>query len=207
MIGDRTLFTVGHSTHPMNRFIDLLKRHGITAVADVRSQPYSRVNPQFNREVLGATLKQNGIAYVFLGKELGARSDDPKCYIDGKVSYERLATSTTFKDGLERLREGMKLHKVVLMCAEKDPLSCHRTILVSRHVIDNLGFAVQHILADGRLEEHGAAMRRLMNLLKMPEADMFNSRQELLSQAYETQGERIAYQRESKTTANSVSSE
>lgn len=81
----RTLFTVGHSTHAADHFLDLLKRNGVTAIADVRSSPFSRHSPQFNRDRLSALLREHGIAYAFLGKELGARSQDPACYVDGKV--------------------------------------------------------------------------------------------------------------------------
>jgi len=81
------IFTIGHSTHGFTRFVELLKRHRVTAVADVRSMPCSRRQPQFNREDLRNSLKACGIAYVFLGKELGARSDDPTCYENGRVQY------------------------------------------------------------------------------------------------------------------------
>jgi uncharacterized protein (DUF488 family) len=93
----QTVFTIGHSTHSETRFIDLLQLHHITAVCDVRSKPYSRRNPQFNREDLKETLDDNGIAYVFLGKELGARSQDAACHDGGKVQYERLAQTELFK--------------------------------------------------------------------------------------------------------------
>ena len=85
-----TVFTIGHSTHPQERFIALLEQHGITALGDVRSRPYSQFNPQFNREELEKALGEHGIAYRFLGKELGARSDDPSCYEGGKVQYARI---------------------------------------------------------------------------------------------------------------------
>ena len=124
-----TVFTIGHSTHPQERFIGLLLKHGITAVCDVRSKPYSRMNPQFNREDLEEALLAQGIAYRFLGKELGARSDDPDCYVGGKVQYDRLAGTELFKQGLKRVIRGLKEDfRIALMCAEKEPLECHRTI-------------------------------------------------------------------------------
>jgi uncharacterized protein (DUF488 family) len=79
------IFTVGHSNHPLDHFIALLQRHDIAAIADVRSKPYSRANPQFNRDELKEALTHTGIVYVFLGKELGARSEDAACYENGKV--------------------------------------------------------------------------------------------------------------------------
>ncbi|HTS66206.1 MAG TPA: DUF488 domain-containing protein [Candidatus Acidoferrales bacterium] len=187
------VFTIGHSTHEIERFLELLRAHGITAVGDVRSNPYSRMNPQYNREPLKAVLTAAGIAYVFLGRELGARSDDPSCYQAGKVQYDRLARTPLFLEGLERVREGMARYRLALMCAEKEPLECHRGILVSRH-LDAAGIGVQHILADGSLESHTAAIERLRDQLNLPESDLFRTPQEVLEDAYRLQGERIAYE-------------
>jgi uncharacterized protein (DUF488 family) len=188
----QTVFTIGHSTHRQEHFVSLLSQHGVTAVCDVRSKPYSRVNPQFNREVLKETLRANGIAYVFLGNELGARSDDPSCYEDGKVQYDRLANTELFRQGIQRVQEGMKSYRVGLMCAEKEPLECHRTILIARHLA-TLRLDVQHIHADGRLESHAAAISRLAQQLYLREDDMFRSREEIMAEAYRMQEERIAY--------------
>jgi uncharacterized protein (DUF488 family) len=163
-----TVFTIGHSTHPQERFIALLLQHGITALCDVRSKPYSRVNPQFNREDLKKALLEHGITYVFLGKELGARSEDDACYANGRVQYDRLAHTKLFRLGLDRVRNGMKEYRIALMCAEKEPLECHRTILVARHLAA-LGLNVEHIHADGRLESHDAALSRLARMVNLPE--------------------------------------
>ena len=187
------VFTIGHSTHELERFLELLRLHEITAVGDVRSNPYSRMNPQYNREPLKAVLTAAGVAYVFLGRELGARSEDPACYQAGKVQYDRLARTPLFRAGLERVREGMSHHRLALMCAEKEPLECHRGILVSRH-LDAAGIPVQHILADGSLESHTDAMQRLRDQLKLPESDLFRTPEEVLEDAYRLQGERIAYE-------------
>ena len=188
-----TVFTIGHSTHSQERFIALLLQHGITALCDVRSKPYSRVNPQFNREGLEQALLTHDIAYRFLGKELGARSDDPACYQDGKVRYDRLAETELYRLGLNRVLSGIKQNfRIALMCAEKEPLECHRTILVARHLVA-LGLDIEHIHADGRLESHAAALNRLARMHNLPEDDMFRSREELLAEAYRRQEERIAY--------------
>lgn len=189
-----TIFTIGHSTHPQERFIELLHMHGINALCDVRSGPYSRTNPQFNREKLEEVLLVHHIAYRFLGKELGARTNDPTCYVDGKVQYDRLAQTKPFKYGLKRILRGLKDgFRVALVCAEKEPLDCHRTILVARHLAA-LGVPVVHIHADGHLEAHEAALDRLARMFNLPERDMFRSRDELLDEAYRRQGERIAYE-------------
>jgi uncharacterized protein (DUF488 family) len=188
----QTVFTIGHSTHTLQRFIALLKLHDITALADVRSKPYSRTNPQFDREDLKKQLREVGITYVFLGKELGARSEDPSCYDHGRVQYGRLALTELFRKGLDRVQEGMKKYRLALMCAEKEPLECHRTVLVARHLAA-LGIPVQHILADGRLESQADLLDRLMRQLGLPESDMFRSHEDVLSDAYRIQESRIAY--------------
>ncbi len=189
---DTTVYTIGHSTHSIERFIEILSNHGIKAIADVRSRPYSRYNPQFNKEALAAALKVNGIAYVFVGNELGARSDDPTCYERGRVQYQRLAKSALFKSGIERVLTGAATYRVALMCAEKEPLDCHRTLLVARE-LDERGIAVHHILADGRLEAHDDAMVRLLDVIGLPHEDLFRSKQELIAQALARQEDRVAY--------------
>jgi uncharacterized protein (DUF488 family) len=186
------VYTVGHSTMPAERLIALLKEHGITALADLRSQPYSRMNPQFNREDLKQALREHAIAYAFLGRELGARSEDRSCYDHGKVQYSRLAQTALFEKGLTRVRDGVKKHRIALMCAEKEPLECHRTILVSRYLVLG-GIEVRHILNDGRIEHHADVINRLIRQLRLPESDMFTPRDHIISEAYRLQGERIAY--------------
>src|SRR5713101_7111495 len=104
MTNEYEVLTIGHSTHTIEKFADVLCHNRVTAVADVRSVPYSRFQPQFNRESLSRALKEHGIAYVFLGKELGARSEDKTCYENGRVQYRRLSQTRAFRSGLERVR-------------------------------------------------------------------------------------------------------
>lgn len=199
----QTVYTIGHSTHPLEKLLSLLSAHGITALGDVRSKPYSRTNPQFNREALKTALATIRIMYIFLGKELGARSDDPACYENGRVSYERLAQTALFEQGLNRLRDGMdKGFRIALMCAEKEPLECHRTILLARHLVTR-GIDVQHIHADGRLESHADAIQRLSRMMGFDTCmdDMFNSPNALQSEVYRLQEDRIAYERERRPAA------
>ena len=186
------VFTVGHSTHPQEHLIGLLVQHNITAVCDIRSKPYSRMSPQFNREEIKRRLRTAGLHYVFLGHELGARSADPSAYNQGRVQYERLALTDLFQKGLTRVREGLRSYRIALMCAEKDPVECHRSILVARH-LTRFGIEVEHILADGRLESHAEAMERLVSQLNLPQFDMFRSHEDILEDAYRIQGGRIAY--------------
>jgi len=190
----RRVFTIGHSNHEFAKLLRLLRQHGVTAVADVRSAPYSRRYPQFSREPLEKALAEAGITYVFLGKELGARSDDPRCYENGSVKYDRLARTELFRSGLDRVERGIATHTISLLCAEKEPLDCHRTILVSRH-LEARGVTVVHILEDGRLEPHAQTVARLLASLHESDADLFRSREQILSEAYEKWGDRIAYTR------------
>lgn len=186
------LYTIGHSTHSAQKMIDLLRLHGITAVADVRSSPYSRRNPQFNRDSFSDLLSDCEIACVFLGRELGARSKDRSCYSQGKVRYDLLARTELFQAGLDRVTRGMKTHRVALLCAEKDPLTCHRTILVCRHLVTR-GVVVRHILEDGRIETHEEAHSRLLAEHGLPDRDLFRDRSEIIEQAYSKRGDKISY--------------
>lgn len=186
------IFTIGHSTHNAEAFLALLRQHGIEALADVRSSPFSRFNPQFNREPLDQSLKAAGIRYVFLGKELGARTDDRSCYINGRVQYARLAQTARFQNGLDRVIQGAAKYRVALMCAEKEPLECHRTILVARALAER-GQSVLHIHADGHLETHEAAMERLLDFTGLPREDLFRSKDELMAEALERQEKQVAY--------------
>lgn len=186
------VLTIGHSTLSISSFMALLRGHGVTAVADVRSAPYSRFNPQFNRESLADALCSNGIKYVFLGHELGARSKDPSCYENGRVQYQALARTSIFQEGIDRVLRGAREYRIALMCAEKEPLECHRTLLVARALAER-GVAVQHILADGRAESHEAAMQRLLDAVDLPHEDLFRSNEELVAEALVRQERRIAY--------------
>ncbi|MBV8534617.1 MAG: DUF488 domain-containing protein [Alphaproteobacteria bacterium] len=147
------IYSIGHSNHPAGHFLSLLHRHRITALADVRTTPYSRFNPQFRREALAQSLQGAGIAYVFLGEELGGKRQG--------VTQAEIARSESFQRGLARLRQGAERYKVAFMCAEREPLDCHRTILVARH-LKAPDLAIRHILADGRIEEHESVERRLV---------------------------------------------
>lgn len=188
------IYTIGHSNHAIERFIALLRQHGIQAVADVRSTPYSRFNPQFRREPLAGSLSDAGIRYVFLGEELGARSQDPSCYDDNRVSYAKLARSALFQSGLERLISGQQEYRIAILCAEKEPLDCHRTILVTRE-LERSGVPVTHILADGTLEPNSQTMARLVADMKLGETDLFRDERKLIEEAYDARAAQVAYVR------------
>lgn len=194
------LFTIGHSALSIDAFIALLRQHQIEVVADVRSQPYSRWLPHFSREALRSALHDAGMQYVFLGRELGARRAEPECYVDGKAEYDRIAETPAFKDGIQRVVRGAAKYRVALMCAEKDPLTCHRTVLVCRHLWDH-GFDIIHIHDDGHAETQSDAERRLMDEERFSahQLPMFADDEGVgspLDQAYASRGAKIAYQKD-----------
>jgi uncharacterized protein (DUF488 family) len=185
------LFTIGHSNHPIETFVGLAAMHVIETVCDVRSTPYSRYNPQFNREPLSRRLAERGIAYVHLGDDLGPRTDDPACIVEGQVRYDLLAATERFRQGLDCLREIMVARRTALLCAEKDPLFCHRAILICRR-LRSKDLRIAHILGDGSIEEHPDAERRLLGLLGIPPTDLFEKEEEIIERAYDLQGDLIS---------------
>lgn len=199
------VFTIGHSNHTPEKFLELLGRHNISALVDVRSTPYSRYTPHFNRQALESYLPKSEIRYVFLGAELGARPTDATCYVEGKAVYEKIAELKAFQQGLGRVLKGAKNYRIALMCAEKDPITCHRAILVCQHLVP-FNLEIAHILGNGDLEYHENLEDRLLethNLAEKPEhgqLSLFVSnpeteipRSERVRQAYQIQGDRIAF--------------
>lgn len=189
-----TLFTIGYSNRTIEDFIALLEQHKITALCDVRSMPYSSRNPQFSRESLKRSLKSHDIDYVFLGEELGARPKDPACYVDGKAIYQKIAASTLFNKGLERIEIGVqKGYILALMCAEKDPMTCHRSMLICRHLRDR-HITIRHIIDQGTTETQSDLEKRLITQLKL-KPDLFGhtDMNALIERAYEIQGDSLAY--------------
>jgi len=188
------LYTIGHSNHTIEKFIELASMHSITTVYDVRSHPYSKFNPQFNRETIEEELKIRNIKYYFLGEELGPRSSDQDCYIDGKVQYSCISKTFQFNQGIERLLVEMESNRISIMCAEKDPIICHRTILICRHM-RQYDIEIKHILEDGEIESNSDAEKRLMKTLNIhnKQEDLFLSIEERIEKAYDIQGENIAY--------------
>lgn len=186
------IYTIGHSNGSIERLIGLLQQHSITAIADVRSQPYSRFNPQFNREALACSLKNAGVEYVFLGQELGARSDDPACYRNGRAQYSLIAKTAVFGRGIARLMAGAERFNVCMLCAEKEPLACHRGILISRHLHEQ-GIIVRHILEDGSLENHEVSLARLLEMHSLENEHLFHTRDDRIALAYDKQSEDIQY--------------
>jgi uncharacterized protein (DUF488 family) len=159
---DATIFTIGHSNHPPEAFLALVEQHQIRLVVDVRSSPYSRYATEFNREAVRSHLRSRGIEYCFLGDLLGGQPDDEQFYDDeGHVRYDRLAESSPFQRGIERVLTGIESHRAALMCGEEDPTDCHRRRLIGR-VLAERGICVVHVRGDGRAktEEELAAEER-----------------------------------------------
>ena len=155
--GRGSVFTVGHSNHSAEKFVGLLKRHGIEIVADVRSQPYSRHAPHFNARDIEAILWDNDIGRLFLGSELGGRPTAEEFYdADGRVDYARVERSQSFLDGIQRLEISIRQYRIALLCSEENPAGCHRRLLVGR-VLGERGIAVWHIRGDGSVQTEGEA--------------------------------------------------
>jgi uncharacterized protein (DUF488 family) len=194
------LYTIGHSSQSIEDFIAALHRHDIQALADVRSMPYSRRYPQFSREALQKSLVVDRIYYLQIGRELGARRDEPECYVDGRAEYSEIAKLPNFQRGLDVLLTQIKRHRTAIMCSEQDPLTCHRVILVCRELRD-AGIEIRHILRGGELETHEAAEARLITeeLGGAAQPDLFpgsQTAQERLQHAYQKRAQRICYRRD-----------
>lgn len=153
------VYTVGHSNHPVDAFVGLLRSHGIEALVDVRTHPYSRFATQFNREPLKGALIEAGIRYLYLGGELGGRPTGSEYHdAEGRVLYDRLAVSPAFLDGIRRVEVGMTQFRLALMCSEEDPNVCHRRLLIARVLVER-GVEVAHIRGDGRVESESSVLR------------------------------------------------
>lgn len=196
------VLTLGHSNHPPEAFVSLLVRHGVDEVIDVRSAPYSRYAPQFNHEGLQRMLDDIGIGYTYLGGELGGRPTDRACYdADGRVRYDLVAETDLFDDGIRRVIRASDERRIALLCTEKEPLECHRTLLISR-VLHERGVSIAHILADGILEDHADAMLRLVEIHKLPpNGDMFRTPTDVIAEALTRQAHKYAYLGEKLTIA------
>jgi uncharacterized protein (DUF488 family) len=147
-----TVWTIGHSNHPLEQFLALLSRHRVEVLVDVRSSPYARYATQFNREAIRPALQERSIQYLYLGDLLGGRAEDERFYDDeGHVLYGRVAESAGFRDGIERLTSAIGRSRVAILCGEEDPTDCHRRLLVGR-VLQDRGVRVEHIRGDGRIQ-------------------------------------------------------
>lgn len=184
------LFSIGHSNIPIDRFIGMLHGAGVNAVADVRSKPVSRYCPWFSAKNLVSRLQQEGMLYLSFGESLGGRPSDPALYCDGAADYEAMAKRLEFPAALDRLLAETARSRICLICAEREPLDCHRGLLVARALAER-DLAVGHILFDGTIEPHTRTEQRL---LAWHDPDAFVSGQrELLAAAYRSRTRAVAY--------------
>ena len=198
----RIVYTVGHSNIEIDTFIGILKKHSITCIADVRSAPYSKYAPQFNKENLRQILEKNAIAYSFIGKELGARQNRPELFdSQGRLIYSEYQKTEQFRAGIERLKEGInKGYRIAIMCSEADPFLCHRFIMVSSYLVYN-GFIVRHILHEGSVIDNSQLEEKLLEKFKkiLPRKNLFENnvtKDMQLAEAYKLANEKIAFKNE-----------
>jgi uncharacterized protein (DUF488 family) len=198
------IYTVGHSTHQLDYFLELLKQYGVTCIIDVRSVAASSYNPQYNKEPLTNFLKTNGIQYLHFAEEFGARHNDPDLLDDeGKVDFVKVRKSWSFKNGVERIWQGLdKGFTISLMCSESEPFDCHRFSMVSI-ALDKDGFDVKHIMKDKTLKTNADLENQLLKKYdkKLPKPDMFNPSVTLddqLKEAYRLKNKEIAFSPYSK---------
>lgn len=149
---NRQIFTIGHSNHSWEAFLDLLRENGITVIVDVRSSPYSRYTPHFNKGPLSQALPLAGIGYLFLGDRLGGHPEAADLYdLDGRVLYDRLADSAAFREGIDQLLQSLSAGRTALLCGEEDPTHCHRRRLIAR-VLSRVGIKIWHMRGDGQVQ-------------------------------------------------------
>jgi uncharacterized protein (DUF488 family) len=150
-----SVFTIGHSKHPIEKFLGLLREHGVEVLVDARSQPFSRFSPQFSRKALERAVTQASIRYLFMGDPLGGRPEPRECYgADGKIDYDLVEAQDFYLRGIERLLDGIARFRVCILCAEEDPTRCHRRLLITRTLVRR-GVDVRHIRGSGTVETEG----------------------------------------------------
>lgn len=190
------LYSIGYATKPIDIFLQQLHQYGINAVADVRSVPFSNAFFDYHQGAIAGHLKRAGIEYVYLGSELGPRSKEDAHYDEcGQVQFDRLMQAPLFQQGVQRLQLGLQRgYRIALMCAEKDPATCHRSLLIGYALQQQLGLELQHITHHGELESQQALAERLPQLHQLEE-DLFLSRDEKLEQGYQLQLKKTSYRR------------
>ena len=191
------LFTVGHSNLEFAQFLKLLQDFSVELLVDVRSRPQSGRFPQFSQLAFEKLLEDEGVAYLFLGEELGGRPDDPDAYLpDGRVNYRARRKSYAFGTGLERVLRELASRTLALMCAEEDPLECHRFLMICPELVAS-GIQPLHIRKGSQIETQEAAETRLLESNGFGDVaanTLFPAaRTEALEQAYDLQAERFGF--------------
>lgn len=194
------IYTIGHSNHKIEEFIQLLQNYGINCVCDVRSTPYSRFTEQYNQENIKEVLEKCNIRYLFFGEEFGARREEKSLLTDGVVDFEKVSKNERFLSGVLRIKNGIeKGYKIILMCTEKEPIECHRTILVSRNLY-NIGMEVEHILPDGTVKKHEKIEEELVDkyFMNINQLSLFDidEPKDYLAEAYRKANHEIGYRKD-----------
>ncbi|MBP1468302.1 DUF488 domain-containing protein [Candidatus Chloroploca sp. M-50] len=196
---EKIIYTIGHSTHPFEQFYDLLITHNINCVIDVRSAPFSRIAPQYNKPALSSKLKAAKILYSHFGSEFGARHTDINLLDDdGKVDFEKVRKTEQFNQGIQRLHSGLDIgYRIALMCSEANPFDCHRFAMISYQLVKE-GMAVRHILKDGKILDNAILEDMLIKkyFRKLPQSSLFDGEVTIRDQlefAYKLRNKDIAY--------------
>ncbi len=189
---EKSIYSIGHSSHTMDEFLELLNSHHINAIVDVRSSPYSNRYPQFSKSIFKNSLATSKIKYVFLGKELGGRPEIPEHFEFGIANYEEMVKSRSYDNGIRRVLNGAQKYKIALMCSEHNPLECHRCLMVSR-TFSEMDIETNHILKNGNIKTHTTIEKHLLENHGKETLDFFASPTETLSAAYKKQAMKVAY--------------
>lgn len=196
---EKRIYTIGHSTHPLEYFKELLTKHEINCIVDVRQFAASTYNPQYNESTLRPFLESYQIVYIHMGTAFGARPQDLSLLdLDGKVDFDKIRASKPFLSGIERLEKGLqKGYRIALMCSQSDPFDCHRFVLIAYYLVRH-GFTVKHILKDKSCIDNSVLEKLLLEKYKkkLPKADLFNphiGQKEQLKAAYRLKEKSIAY--------------
>lgn len=198
----KEIYTIGHSNHSIEHFMNLLKLHKINCVVDVRSVPFSNYTTQFNADHLKEVLKDNGLYYIFMGKELGARWEDKNLYTEeGYLDFEKVRKTDVFNNAIKRIEIGVaKGYNIALMCSEKDPIDCHRAILIAPKFYYN-GYDIKNILENGDIQTQEYIEKRLIDMY-FPNRDQLTifellnepkDERQLIAEAYKLRNKDIGY--------------
>jgi len=145
------VYTLGHSNVSADRIVELLNGHGVEILVDVRHTPYSRYNPQFNRESLAARAQEAGVDYRYAGDALGGLRANPTYRSGDETSYADIRRRGDYQAGLTQLLREATSHRTAILCSEEDPARCHRHHLIAQDLLRR-GVEVRHIRGDASLE-------------------------------------------------------
>lgn len=195
----KEIYTIGYSSFKIEDFIQTLKNNNITCVIDVRSNPFSEYFQDYNKDILEKKLKKENIMYRNYKKEFGARQEDPSFYPKGYLDFDLFTKSEQFNEGLLKIAKGIEMgFSFVLMCAEKDPITCHRNIMVAK-AFKERGYNIKHILFDGSIESQDDIEKRMIKEYfpernQMALFDENKSDEDLIKASYNKKNEEISYQ-------------